>query len=72
MRDDDELLAELTDGHHTTVEPITEELVLGSSWLFMTRDGQDDWHRVVKVEPLRDRRDGARLRVTLEHPRRFS
>jgi len=67
MADDEQLLAEFTDGFTKTIEPITEELVLGTSWLFYTPGEQDVWHTVTKVEPLHNRRDGVRFRVTLEH-----
>ena len=63
-------LAELTDGVTTGIEEITEELTLGSSWLWCTRDGQDDWHTVVDVKRLHGRTDGVGFRVTLEHRRR--
>ncbi len=64
---DAELLAEFTDGYTAAIEKVTDELTLGSSWLWMTCDGQDDWHRVVRVESLSDRTDGVRYRVTLQH-----
>ena len=64
---DEEILAEFTDGHTTAIEPVTEELVLGVSWMWRTREGEDAWHRVAAVERLHNRRDGVQLRVTLRH-----
>ena len=62
-------LAAFTDGITELVCPLEEELELGASMMWCTQDGQDDWHTIVKIEPVA--RGDVTCRVHLEHGRRF-
>lgn len=65
---EDEQLAQFTDGATSVVEPVTEALAVGDSRTWSTSAGEE-WLTISRIEPLYGRRDGAAFRVHLTRGR---